>query len=302
MERSFCVFPSPPRGGEGEGAGGFDLEGGQTEGSAGGAAGQGSARFRILSFALGPQLGQCCGGHVRVAVELFAAGDLARVRDFAAREAAGPFATVGRIGADGLARMVVEGEHPAAAIEGDRVVETFGEARRDLVLFGAGHVGRALVLALAPLPFRVVWVDPRPDAFPGAVPGNVTLVRPADPVAVLDQVADGAFVLVMTHDHALDLAIVDAALHGTRFPHVGVIGSATKRARFENRLREVGHGPAAIARLICPIGATGPKSKLPAVIAAATAVELIVADERLKAVGERRSEPLLASVGGGRAS
>lgn len=251
-----------------------------------------ASRFRLLPFALGPELGQCCGGHVRLAVEVFDRSRAGEVAALAAREAVGPFATRGRIDEAGIRREIVEaagdstgaaGHGPAAAVDGDVLAERFGESPRTLLLFGAGHVGRALVLALAPLPFRVIWVDPRPEAFPQAVPGNVSLVRPVDPVAMLRRAPDGAFVLATTHSHALDLAVVDGALAEARFSYVGVIGSATKRARFESRLAALGHSAEAIGGLVCPIGATGPTSKLPAVIAAATAVELIVRDEAERA-------------------
>ncbi|MEJ1156937.1 xanthine dehydrogenase accessory protein XdhC [Prosthecomicrobium sp. N25] len=258
------------------------------------------AAFTLLPYALGPELGQCCGGRVEVAVELFGRDRLAEVAALAALEAAGPFRTVGTIGPDGVRRRIAgPADGPGAALVGGELHEAFGEAARVLYLFGAGHVGRALVLALAPLAFRVVWVDARPDAFPPAVPRTVTLVRPDDPVAALAGAPDGAFVLVMTHDHALDLAIVDAALRDQRFAHVGVIGSATKRARFESRLAALGHGRAAIERLVCPIGATGPASKDPAVIAAATAVELIVADETARAASAPAgARPRLVAAGG----
>ncbi|CAN1537810.1 XdhC Xanthine and CO dehydrogenases maturation factor, XdhC/CoxF family [Rhabdaerophilaceae bacterium] len=141
-------------------------------------------------------------------------------------------------------------------------------------LFGAGHVGRALVLALAPLPFQTRWVDARTNAFPAAFPGNVTPVAAIDPLAELADLPQAALVLIMTHSHALDLAIADAALRrATAF--VGVIGSATKRARFLSQLRQMGHDEASLARFCCPIGVAGLGSKDPAVIAAGLAVQLL---------------------------
>jgi xanthine dehydrogenase accessory factor len=163
------------------------------------------------------------------------------------------------------------------------LTEGFGDDRRPLVLFGAGHVGRALVLALAPLPFFVTWVDPRPDAFPAYLPANVTATRLDDPVAALAGAAAGSFVLVMTHSHPLDLALVHAALADDRFPYVGLIGSRSKRTRFEKRLAAGGIAAGRIAELVCPIGVGGITAKAPAVIAAATAAELLVRDEALRA-------------------
>jgi xanthine dehydrogenase accessory factor len=239
-------------------------------------------KAELRRFALGPELGQCCGGQVDLLVETFSAADRDAVAALASRETAGRFALP-----------------PGAASYADGVLrEGFGDARRPLVLFGAGHVGRALVLALAPLPFIVTWVDPRPDAFPTHVPVNVVLRRLDDPAAALADAPAGAFVVVMTHSHPLDLALVDAALRDGRFGYVGLIGSATKRARFEKRLRETGVPSDRIASLVCPIGVGGIASKAPAVIAAATAAELLVRDEALRAAApENRGLPVRRAAG-----
>lgn len=222
------------------------------------------AAVKLSNHALGPELGQCCGGRVQLAIESFDRDALSTVREMAMREAEGPFSIKGRI----------------QALD---VVETFGVKPRRLYLFGAGHVGRALVLALAPLAFEVIWIDPRPAAFPRAVPGNVTLVEALHPVSELRTAPAGSFVFIMSHSHALDLAITDAALRNHEIAHVGLIGSSTKRVRFERRLREAGVAEDRIASLICPIGVPGIKSKEPAVIAAATAAQLLLLDENLKA-------------------
>jgi xanthine dehydrogenase accessory factor len=248
-------------------------------------------KAEIRRFSLGPELGQCCGGQVDLLVEAFSAADRDAVAALAIRETAGAFATTATVTSNGVVRRITDNAMaPGTASYANGVLsEGFGDARRQLILFGAGHVGRALVLALAPLPFAVTWVDPRPDAFPTYVPANVTLRRLDDPAGALADVAAGAFVLVMTHSHPLDLALVDAALRDDRFGYVGLIGSATKRARFEKRLRETGIPADRIAALVCPIGVGGIDSKVPAVIAAATVAELLVRDEALRAaaVGNR---------------
>ena len=145
-----------------------------------------------------------------------------------------------------------------------------------LNLWGAGHVGRALVMALAPLPFKITWWDVRGNAFPSAVPENVTcrLGSPQD-------MAPG-LLLVMTHSHALDFDIVDFALRQSHVSHVGLIGSDTKAVRFRKRIVEAGHGPDALSRLTCPIGSKAIRSKLPAAIAASVAVQLLHWQEMLK--------------------
>ena len=246
-------------------------------------------------FTLGPDLGQCCGGSVRLLTEVFDRDRLDEVRDLAAREAAGPFVTRGRLGPGAVERVVDDDAGRGGSlveIEDDgAVIERFRDPRRPLWLFGAGHVGRALMLALAPLPFDVTWIDEREDAFPAVAPANVHPLRSADPAGELSRAPAGAFVVVMTHNHPLDLAIVHAALAaappgavppGTappgvagRFGYVGLIGSASKRARFVRRLREAGIEEDRIAGLVCPIGMTTIRSKHPAAIAAGIAAQLL---------------------------
>ena len=138
-----------------------------------------------------------------------------------------------------------------------------------VVLFGAGHVGRAVAHVLATLPCEVDWIDPRDEQFPRHLPANVRARAPADPEATVTELPASATVVVMTHDHALDFAIVAAALARDDLGAVLLIGSATKRARFVRRL---GRGMG--ARLICPIGDTS-LGKRPAEVAIATAAELL---------------------------
>jgi xanthine dehydrogenase accessory protein XdhC len=152
-----------------------------------------------------------------------------------------------------------------------------------VLLFGAGHVGRAIALAMAPLPFDIRWVDPRPNAFPQAFPPNVTPVAPRDPVTEIAGADSGALMVILTHSHALDLALCDAALRRADIPFVGVIGSATKRARFLSQLRAMGHEEETLKRLTCPIGLKDLGSKEPGVIAAGVAVQLLQEKAKLAA-------------------
>lgn len=142
-----------------------------------------------------------------------------------------------------------------------------------VALFGAGHVGRAVVRALAALPCRVRWADSR-GAFPDPLPDGVAVAPPE-----MAEVPAGAFVLVMTHSHPQDLELVEAALRRDDVAWIGLIGSSTKRRRFEGQLRARGVAPAAIGRLVCPIGIRGIEGKQPAVIAASVAAQLLIAFE-----------------------
>jgi xanthine dehydrogenase accessory factor len=244
-----------------------------------------TAAFRRLNKALGPELGQCCGGRVVVTLERFDRRDIAKVTRFAAAERAGRFLTVsepGRPANRSLAQGSCEGPD-YMALPGDRTVERFGENTTALYLFGAGHVGQSVVLALATLPFAVTWIDPRPGAFPSHVPGNVTCRTDVDPAPMLEAAADGAFVVIMTHSHALDLDVTAAALLARRFAYVGLIGSATKRARFASSLRAIGVGDDDIAGLVCPIGITQIRDKAPAAIAVAVAAQLLIRRDTIAA-------------------
>ena len=153
--------------------------------------------------------------------------------------------------------------------------EVFRPARWHIALFGAGHVGRALVPLLGTLDGRVSWIDPRPDAFPPAVPANVVCRREASPTDCVAALRPGCFVLVMTHDHALDFDIVATALPRPDLPFVALIGSETKRARFVSRLVKRGLPADALRRLTCPIGVAGTGGKAPAEIAIAVAAQLL---------------------------
>jgi xanthine dehydrogenase accessory factor len=244
--------------------------------------------FRHLDKALGPDLGQCCGGRVRVTLERFDARDRADVAALATAERAGRFVTVASV-EDGKRpdrHVAIPGEVKASddaayvRLRDGRIVERFGEDPTALYLFGAGHVGRALVLALAPLPFAVTWTDPRPGAFPAHIPGNVTCVSETEPTQVLARAPDGALIAIMTHSHALDLDLVTAALKSQRFGYVGLIGSDTKRARFVSSMGKLGVAKADIDRLICPIGLAEIQDKAPAAIAASIVAQLLIVRER----------------------
>jgi len=239
-------------------------------------------QHKLSVHSLGPDLGQCCGGRVQLVTEVFSRSDLAAARDFAAREEGGVFAVVGRI-------------------VGPDFNEQFGDSNRKLYLFGAGHVGRALILALAPLPFDVIWIDPREGAFPSVVPSNVMTIQSENPAAEIANAPPGSFALVMTHSHGLDFEIIDAVLRSPPFAYAGLIGSATKRARFSKRLREAGILDENISAMVCPIGIPSIKSKHPAAIAAATAVQLLERDEAMRCAESPLADPLrLDKVGAGR--
>jgi xanthine dehydrogenase accessory factor len=160
---------------------------------------------------------------------------------------------------------------------------------RHIILYGAGHVGKALVLLLAQSPFAITWVDPRPLAFPAATPGNLTKHNDNDVLAPLAHASAGTLVVVLSHSHELDFAVTDAALRIASVAHVLLIGSETKRARFISRLKAAGHAEDSLLRLICPIGDGTLSGKTPYAVALSTAHQLLALDEAL-ALPQRRQD------------
>jgi len=254
---------------------------------------------RLEEVPLGPALGQCCGGHATVLIEAAGEDALAWLEplergepgvlltrlDQPARKLLRDGDTSGAL-PDGLHSVVTEArttrEPVRITLEAGEswLVEPLEKDLPQVVLFGAGHVGRALAHALAPLPCFVRWIDARAELFNEPAPDGVEVVLTDHP---LDRVADapaGAFFLVMTHSHDLDGAICEAVLRRGDFAFLGLIGSASKRAKFERRWRARGIGTDRIKRLVCPIGLAGIEGKAPEVIAASTAAQLLMAFEQ----------------------
>lgn len=280
----------------------------------------------LRRFPLGASLGQCCGGLVNLMFEAVPADAaqapwLAQVH--ALRERGVPCVLASAVGrpASAGAMVVAEGERHGSVGAAPSDAAVVAHARRmleqgdattlvalpekdgalllldpvlppdlELVLFGAGHVARALVPILAPLAGRIHWVDERADAFPVSPPaGNLRMVVSDDPVGEVAAAPANCCFLVMTHSHALDEALAHAILHRGGFRWFGLIGSLSKRRRFERRLAGRGIDGASLARMTCPIGIEGIADKAPASIAVAVAAQLLRERERWRAgqPGER---------------
>ena len=151
----------------------------------------------------------------------------------------------------------------------------------NIVLFGAGHVGKAQVQVLAGLPCRITWVDSRESIFPGDPPSNVTCVHTQAVESAVDDAPPGASFLVMTHSHPLDQAICERIFMRNDFHYCGLIGSRSKRKKFEKRFREHGIPEQLYRKLTCPIGVDGISGKHPAEIAIAVAAELLRVNEQV---------------------
>lgn len=245
------------------------------------------ARVAVWRRPLGPSLGQCCGGAVTLAVEVFDTAALAALPGggLHARRLEGTVEMPLAI-RRAVARARGEGRAEALWAQG-WLAEPVAAPVRDLWLWGAGHVGRAVAGVLTPLPgFRLTWIDTDFGRFPDPVPEGVTCRIAADPGALVPQAPAGADHLILTYSHAIDLDLCHRLL-GHGFGSCGLIGSATKWARFRARLAALGHAPAAISRITCPIGDPG-LGKHPQAIAVGVAAALLkdkpaVTSERTRA-------------------
>ena len=228
---------------------------------------------RLTRHALGPDMGQCCGGAVTLLSEVYDQEAMQALDETViARSATGgdmPL-SVKRL----LATARGQGVAPEPQLIDDWMVEPVHAPTRQLWIWGAGHVGRALVDVLSPLPdIAITWVDTAPDRFPASIPAGVSVVPAASPAGLVRHAPAQAEHLVLTYSHNLDLELCNRLLtHGFHF--AGLIGSATKWARFRSRLAALGHSPAQIARITCPIGDPS-LGKHPQMIAVGVAAQIL---------------------------
>ena len=153
--------------------------------------------------------------------------------------------------------------------------EPMGQVQAHIAEFGAGHVDRALVPLLASLPCRVRWLESREQEFPAFIPQGVQKIVTDEPVDEVQELPAGCYCIVMTHNHALDLELSAALLKRNDFTYFGLIGSKTKRVKFEHRLRDRGISASHLQRMRCPMGLSEVKGKLPVEIAISIAGEII---------------------------
>jgi len=256
----------------------------------------------LRKFPLGTAMGQCCGGVVDILFEPISSRLPAWLRDLRAlhgqREPAvvvtdlsgesskyvvtadGTFAA-----ADGVTPDIVERARDSleAGRTAHRIDDWFFEdvvgSDLNIAVFGAGHVGSAVVQSLSTLDCNIRWIDSRRNVFRGT-PSNVRTIESADPALEVAAMPAGSCYLVMTHSHALDFDICDRILRRRDAAYCGLIGSLSKRRRFEKRFREQGMQAHDIDRLVCPIGVDGITGKKPAEIAVAAAAEVLQSYER----------------------
>lgn len=269
----------------------------------------GDEQMLLRSFPLGAAMGQCCGGVVEILFEPLGTGMPAWLRDLRtlhgqrepavvttriSRTAPGKFVVTadevfGVPDSDTLPRMVAHARD-LLRVHGkaERHVQEFYEPvvvpGLNIAVFGAGHVGTAVVATLAGLDCNIRWVDSRRNVF-RQVPANVRAIEAEQPALEVAAMPPASFYLVMTHSHAMDFEICDRILKRGDASYCGLIGSRSKRRRFEKRFRQQGMTEARIAELVCPIGVAGISGKKPAEIAVAAAAEILKLHEQSAAAG-----------------
>lgn len=262
----------------------------------------GAPAQQLIPYGLGPALNQCCGGAVTLLFETLSDNDLnwldeiqddrpreeqallitAIDRDEVSKACIGPGLSLNGSFPDVLqvlAQEYLESEQSLPTLvecgEERFFIERVQRRALPLVLFGAGHVARAVVDALANLPFRITWIDARADQFPDSAPANTSILNSPDPVAEIARCPADALYLVMTHSHELDEDICFRVLSRPDCRWLGLIGSTTKRMRFVHRLSKRGLDAKTLEQLICPVGLAGIDGKRPATIAVSIAAQLL---------------------------
>ena len=254
-------------------------------------------QMALRSFPLGSSMGQCCGGVVEILFEPIAGGMPAWLRDLHSLHGQRvPAIVATRIsrshplkfvvtpdeafgtgpqdeGMIAKARELLEGRSVAERNE-QEFYEPVVMPDLNIAVFGAGHVGAAVVASLSQLDCNIRWIDSRRGIF-RQVPNNVRAIEAAEPAWEVAAMPPGSYYLVMTHSHAIDFEICDRVLRRDDARYCGLIGSVSKRRRFEKRYRQQGMPQAIVDRLICPIGVDGISGKKPAEIAVSVAAELL---------------------------
>ncbi|MGI9493947.1 MAG: xanthine dehydrogenase accessory protein XdhC [Geminicoccaceae bacterium] len=276
---------------------------------------EGHEKSILRQYALGPSLGQCCGGNTKLLFDFFSSGSsvpawIDRLMSLSSNTA--PSVLVSAVERTGFDKLVISSRPSKAGgdLDGDHLpnwdaalidetarffekpnqvsaklwrsetgelffLEKNTESQGDILLIGAGHVGKALAKVLAPLPFHMTWADNRPEQFPEDIASTIRVRCTPHLEKAVDEAAADTIFLVMTYSHDLDYALCARVLKRGDFRYLGLIGSKTKRARFEKTMADLGIDQSLTDRVVCPIGIEGISSKQPSVIAVATAAQLL---------------------------
>ncbi len=256
----------------------------------------------LMQLPLGPELAQCCGGYTELALTRIGPDDqkwLDQIKQTLSLGQRGALLTHWQGGSasrdlilfdqmpqildDDLQRAVQEADQfgTASVIEAEKysgiftLVEPIEQNRFNLFLFGAGHVGRAIVHTLSPLPCTIHWIDSRKDEFPQNTPENIQKIIAENPTELLHKAPANSYFLIMTHSHQLDMELVSEILKKKECAYLGLIGSLTKKARFFKRLKAQGYTDTDLQRVTCPVGIADTGGKHPTEIAISVAAEIL---------------------------
>lgn len=232
---------------------------------------------QLIKAALGPDMGQCCGGQVRVLLERFGLAEFDDLQALAAGRTENMTLQILHPLASGPPLTIVP-HGMATGLSSDKAsfIAPLAEPKAPVFLYGAGHVGRALVGHLVALELDVHWVDVASERFPSERPSCARRIIATDPATIAKHAPAGAIHLVITHDHALDEAICFQLLRDDQFARLGLIGSSTKAARFRSRLAKAGISEQALNRLVCPVGLATITGKAPARVALSIAAAVAI--------------------------
>ena len=261
----------------------------------------------VRRFALGSGCGQCCGGVVDILFEFIPESGCNWLTELLKAHRERQPAVIATAMNSGTRKVIITrdgagDECPvdvisaaqsilsmkgAAVTSSGFLLEPVVPAGFHIAIFGAGHVGAATVDALSRLDCNIRWIDGRRNIFPAAVPSNVTVIESAAPAREVAAMPEGAYFVVMTHSHPLDLEICDQVLRRDDAAYCGLIGSVAKRRRFERLMMKQGLSESLLENLVCPIGVSGIDGKKPVEIALAVAAEILQTRDRIAAVESR---------------
>ncbi|MGC6517003.1 MAG: xanthine dehydrogenase accessory protein XdhC [Candidatus Puniceispirillaceae bacterium] len=226
----------------------------------------------LQDVALGPDLGQCCGGNVKLVFEAFAPSVMS---DIQALMTDTPSAFVHDLSGQSLPAIAPRTDK-SAGLSGHHLYMPDQNHPVPLYIYGAGHVGRALINVTHSLGLKRIWIDTDKKRFPDNVPGDVTIVPAKDMSVIASHAPQGAFHIVLTYSHAMDEAIIASLLSKAVFGQVGLIGSKTKKARFTKRLQTAGISSDMISKMHCPVGLAAIGDKSPPHVALSIAGQIAV--------------------------
>ena len=211
-----------------------------------------NALTTVQSIPLGPNLGQCCGGSVTLVTECFSLSNLPEETTYFARPIK-PNTPEPLWVKRNLANVRNGAEILGTQLQDGWLVEPIAQPHQPVWIYGAGHVGRAIIDTMQGLPFDITWIDTNADRFPDHIPETVMQLIAQNPALVAKHAPHNAKHYILTYSHALDLELCHAILSHS-FKSLGLIGSKTKHARFTTKLQALGHSRTQISRIICPIG------------------------------------------------